>query len=98
MVEFYATFSQNTAHIDSLIRVALLPALLHFSFASVSQKQTAMKSALTHSVFMDWALERGIQLGRGNEHIHVEGNATEDSRETWALLPERPPVEVAKPL
>lgn len=98
MVEFYATFSQNTAHINSLIRVALLPALLHFPFAFASEKQTAMKSASTHSVFMDWALERGIQLGGGNEHIHVEGNATEDPRETWVLLPERPPVEVANSL
>lgn len=65
MVEFYATFSPNTANIDSVIRVALLPAQLHLSFASASQKQTATKSASTHSVFMDWALERGIQLEVG---------------------------------
>lgn len=57
-----------------------------------------MKSASTHSVFMDWALERGLQLGGGNEHIHMEGNATEDPRETWVPSPENSPVEVAKTL
>jgi hypothetical protein len=62
MVAFYAIFSPNTAHIDSVIRVDLFPALLYSPFASVSQKQTAMISASTYSIFIDWASGRGNWL------------------------------------
>lgn len=89
-------FPQNTAHIDSVIRVDLFPALLDFPFASVSQKHTAMKSGSTHSIFIEWALERGNWLGVGNERIHVESNATEDPRETLNFLPEMHPCGSGK--
>lgn len=75
-----------------MIRTDLFPALLCFPFASVSQKQRAMKSASIHSVLIDWAMERGNWLGGENEYIHVK----EDPREDQGFLPEMCPCRSGK--